>query len=123
MLISGIDSIPYFLDLGANVVITNDTKLMTIFKLLNIRLKGVGFLPATTQGTGCITTPLKYGCVALDNIPVQNFSSVPRSPYNLLPHQLMKAEYGVKHSEKYDSKYLLQYQSLTNIKANFQVGS
>ena len=35
----------------------------------------------------------------------------------------MKAEYGVKHSEKYDSKYLLQYQSLTNIKANFQVGS
>ena len=40
--ISDTDSIPYFLDLRENSVINNDDKLITNFKMTNVRVKGVG---------------------------------------------------------------------------------
>jgi hypothetical protein len=108
------DSIPYVIDTGANRVIINNAKLFHEFRPTNGKVKGIGGTPVSLNGIGTVKLPLRSDDGTVDQVILRNAVYVPSSPFNLIPPQLLIAEW--KHSgfhvdyfEHDDKEYIFNY--------------
>ena len=83
------DSAEFIIDLGANRIIVNDAKLLTNMCIIYDKIKDVEGHCIRIKCAGYLTLALKSDKGNVDIIRNLDAVYVPRSPYNLLPPQLI----------------------------------